>query len=66
VLINIVFPSGLSSPRALFNYDWLTLAVMVVIAAIGVVVFVLYRPVGRVERAVEVPARRAASAPQRT
>jgi amino acid transporter len=55
VLLDIVFPSGLSSPRgALFNYDWLTLAVMVVIAAIGAVVFALYRPARRVTQALEV------------
>ena len=63
VLIDIIYPSGLSSPRgALFNYDWLTLAVMVVIAVIGLVVFTLYRPTGRVASAVEVGPRAAQSA----
>jgi amino acid transporter len=63
VLLDIVYPSGLGSPRgALFNYDWLTLAVMFVIAVIGLAVFLVYRPVGRVERAVEVPGRGAAAA----
>jgi amino acid transporter len=66
VLLDIIFPSGLSSPRGLlFNYDWLTLAVMVLIAVVGLVVFALYRPAGRVARAVEIntsPARAAVPA----
>ncbi len=35
MLINVVAPTGLESPRAYFNLDWITLLVMVVIAAAG-------------------------------
>jgi amino acid transporter len=44
MLLNVVVPSGLSSGRALFNYDWITLLVMVVIALVGAVYFLLARP----------------------
>ena len=44
MLINVVLPTGLSSPRAYFNLDWITLLVMFVITVIGVVFFVLVRP----------------------
>jgi hypothetical protein len=35
MLINIVWPSALSSGRAIFNYGWVTLLVMLLIAALG-------------------------------
>jgi amino acid transporter len=44
MFINVVYPSGLSSPRAYFNIDWITLMVMFVIAVVGAVYFVLGRP----------------------
>jgi amino acid transporter len=44
MLINVVLPTGLDSPRAVFNLDWITLVVMFVIAVIGVVLFVAIRP----------------------
>jgi len=44
MLLNVVAPSGLSSGRALFNLDWITLLVMVVIAVIGAVYFLIARP----------------------
>jgi amino acid transporter len=44
MLINIVAPTGLSSPRAYFNLDWITLMVMVVIAVVGAVYFIVARP----------------------
>jgi amino acid transporter len=44
MLINVVLPTGLSSPRAYFNLDWITLLVMFVIAAVGAIYFVLARP----------------------
>ncbi|HEX3590392.1 MAG TPA: APC family permease [Pseudonocardiaceae bacterium] len=48
MLLNIVWPSGLSSPRgSLFNFDWITLMVMVVLLLIGAVYFVLARPYRR-------------------
>jgi amino acid transporter len=44
MLINIVAPTGLDSPRAIFNLDWVTLSVMFVIAVVGVVLFLVTRP----------------------
>ncbi|HEX3782247.1 MAG TPA: APC family permease [Pseudonocardiaceae bacterium] len=45
MLVNIVAPSGLTSPRAaLFNYDWITLVVMLALLIIGGVYFLLVRP----------------------
>jgi hypothetical protein len=39
MLANVVAPTGLASARAYFNYDWITLLVMVVVAVLGVIVF---------------------------
>jgi amino acid transporter len=39
MLANVVAPTGLGSARSYFNYDWVTLLVMVVVAALGVIVF---------------------------
>ena len=48
MLLNIVWPSGLGSPRgSLFNFDWITLMVMVVLLIVGGVYFVLARPYRR-------------------
>ncbi len=44
MLLNVVVPTGLSSGRALFNLDWITLSVMVVIAVVGAVYFLIARP----------------------
>jgi len=44
MLINIVVPTGLTSPRAYFNLDWITLMVMFVIAALGAIYFFIGRP----------------------
>jgi len=44
MLINVVLPSGLTSPRAFFNLDWITLLVMFVIAVVGAAYFFLARP----------------------
>ena len=45
MLFNIVAPTGLGSPRgALFNFDWITLVVMVVLLVIGGIYFVSARP----------------------
>ncbi|HEU5331169.1 MAG TPA: APC family permease [Actinocrinis sp.] len=43
ILLDIVYPSGVTSPRALFNIDWITLAVMAVVAVVGVAMFALRR-----------------------
>ena len=39
MLVNVVLPTGLGSARAYFNYDWITLLVMAIVAAAGVIVF---------------------------
>jgi amino acid transporter len=41
---NVIAPTGLSSPRGYFNLDWITLAVMVIIAIVGAVYFIVARP----------------------
>ncbi len=49
MLVNILLPTGLNSPRgALFNYDWMTLIVVVLIALIGAVYFISARPQRRI------------------
>jgi preprotein translocase subunit YajC len=37
-------PTGLTSGRGLFNLDWITLSVMVVIAVVGGAYFLIARP----------------------
>src|SRR4051794_18438691 len=44
MLVNIVAPTGLTSPRAVFNLDWITATVMFVVAVIGAVLFLVTRP----------------------
>lgn len=44
MLLNVVAPTGLASPRGYFNLDWITLLVMFVVAVIGAVYFVIARP----------------------
>src|SRR4051794_31876008 len=44
MLINIIAPTGLTSPRAIFNIDWITGTVMFVVAVVGVVLFLITRP----------------------
>ena len=39
MLVNVVLPSGLTSGRAYFNLDWITLLVMAVVAVAGIIVF---------------------------
>lgn len=41
MLVNVVAPTGLTSPRAYFNLDWITLVVMFVVAVAGVVFFLI-------------------------
>jgi amino acid transporter len=54
MLLNIVVPTGLSSPRgALFNLDWITLVVVLVLLLIGAVYFLAARPD---RRSADVPA----------
>ena len=44
MLVNVVVPTGLTSPRAYFNLDWITLAVMAIIAIVGAIYFLIGRP----------------------
>jgi amino acid transporter len=44
MLVNVVAPTGLASPRGYFNLDWVTLLVMVVIAVVGAAYFFIARP----------------------
>jgi amino acid transporter len=55
MLINVVAPTGLTSPRGYFNLDWITLMVMVIVAVVGLVLFLI----GRGDRAIalHVPAQ---------
>jgi len=41
MLINVVAPTGLSSPRAYFNIDWITLIVMIIVFLVGALLFAL-------------------------
>jgi amino acid transporter len=43
MLVNIVAPTGLSSPREYMNLDWITLVIMIVVFIVGVVLFLLAR-----------------------
>jgi amino acid transporter len=53
MLLNVVVPTGLTSGRGLFNYDWLTLLVMVIIAVVGAIYFFIARPDRNVQRHLE-------------
>ena len=44
MLVNMVAPTGLSSPRGYFNLDWITLLVIIVIAVLGAIYFLAARP----------------------
>ncbi len=44
MLLNIVWPSSLSSGRAVFNYGWVTLLVMAIIVGIGAIYETIARP----------------------
>jgi len=44
MLVNVVAPTGLASPRAYFNLDWITLVVMFLIAVVGALYFFIARP----------------------
>ncbi len=44
MFLNVVAPTGLASPRGYFNIDWITLFVIVIIAAVGAVYYLWARP----------------------
>ncbi|MGC8465338.1 MAG: APC family permease [Acidimicrobiales bacterium] len=49
MLVNIMYPSGLTSPRGvLFNYDWMTIAVVVLLLALGGIYVLLHKPHSRI------------------
>jgi hypothetical protein len=43
MLVNMVAPTGLTSPRGYFNLDWITLVVMIVVFIVGAILFALSR-----------------------
>jgi amino acid transporter len=50
MLVNVVAPTGLTSPRGYFNLDWITLVVMFLVAVVGAIVFLLGRPQREISR----------------
>jgi amino acid transporter len=48
MFVNVVAPTGLTSPRGYFNLDWITLLVIAVVAVVGLVFFLIVRPARRV------------------
>ncbi|MEU6323171.1 APC family permease [Streptomyces sp. NPDC047009] len=44
MLVNVVAPTGLTSPRGYFNLDWITLLVMAAVAVVGGICFLLGHP----------------------
>jgi amino acid transporter len=53
MFLNVIYPSGLSSARAYLNLDWITLLVIVIIAVIGGLYLLIWRPDRNVERHLE-------------
>jgi amino acid transporter len=43
ILVDMVAPTGLTSPRGYFNLDWITLVVMGIVLIVGVIMFLLAR-----------------------
>jgi amino acid transporter len=56
MLLNVIVPSGLSSGRGLFNLDWITIAVMVVITIVGAIVYLIAQPTKQIAQHVTEPA----------
>jgi hypothetical protein len=46
----VVYPSGLSSARAFFNIDWITLFIIFIIAVVGAIYLLIWRPDRNIER----------------
>jgi amino acid transporter len=44
MFINVAAPTGLDSPRAFFNLDWITLLVIFIVAVVGAIFFLIVRP----------------------
>ncbi|HEY4237508.1 MAG TPA: APC family permease [Gaiellaceae bacterium] len=50
MFLNVVYPSGLTSARAIFNIDWITLFIMFIIAVVGALYLFIARPDRNVEQ----------------
>jgi amino acid transporter len=50
MFLNVVYPSGLSSPRGYFNLDWITLVVIAVIAVLGAAYLFVWHPDRNVQK----------------
>jgi amino acid transporter len=50
MFLNVIYPSGLTSARAFFNIDWITLSVIFVIAVVGALYLLIGRPDRNIER----------------
>ena len=50
MFLNVVAPTGLTSPRGYFNLDWITLLVIVIIAVVGLIYLAVARPDRRVQQ----------------
>ena len=44
MFLNVVVPTGLSSPRGYFNLDWITLFVIFIIAVVGAAYYLVCAP----------------------
>ena len=53
MFVNVIYPSGLTSARAFLNLDWITLLVIVIIAVLGGLYLLIWRPDRNVERHLE-------------
>jgi hypothetical protein len=53
MFVNVVYPSGLTSARAIFNIDWITLFIMFIIAVVGALYLFIARPDRNVQRHLE-------------
>jgi amino acid transporter len=51
IIINVLLPTGINSPRgALFNYDWMSLLVVIVLGVLGVLYYAIARPDRQVQK----------------
>jgi amino acid transporter len=50
MFLNVVYPSGLSSARAFFNIDWITLFIIFIIAVVGAIYLLIWRPDRNIQR----------------
>ena len=50
MFVNVIYPSGLTSARATFNIDWITLFIIFIIAVVGALYLLIGRPDKNVEK----------------